>query len=183
MPTYLFSNLTVQIENGDITTENVDAIVNAANSKLQHGGGVAAAIVTRGGYEIQRESDEWVKLHGSVTCDHPAITGPGSLPCRYIIHAVGPVWGTGDEVTKLKTAIYSSLLVANDLKCSSIAFPAISTGIFGFPVELASHCFQDTIEEFSSQKILFFVQLIKIVLFDERTFDIFQTTFSQTKDT
>jgi O-acetyl-ADP-ribose deacetylase (regulator of RNase III) len=182
MSTYLFSNLTVQIDTGDITIEPVDAIVNAANSRLQHGGGVAAAIVSRGGFEIQRESDDWVKLHGPVTFDHPAITGPGTLPCRYIIHAVGPVWGSGDEVNKLKTAINSSLLTANDLKCSSIAFPAISTGIFGFPVELASHCFRDTIEEFASQKTLFFVQLIKIVLFDPRTFHIFQSTFSQDKD-
>jgi O-acetyl-ADP-ribose deacetylase len=179
MPTYLFSSLTVEIEIGDITTGPVDAIVNAANSRLQHGGGVAAAIVSRGGFEIQSESDEWVKLHGPVTFDHPAITGPGSLPCRYVIHAVGPVWGTGDEIFRLKTAIYSSLVVANDLKCSSIAFPAISTGIFGFPVELASRCFRDAIEEFASQKILFFVQLIKIVLFDPHTYHIFQSTFSQ----
>lgn len=179
MPIYLFSSLTVQIDIGDITTESVDAIVNAANSRLQHGGGVAAAIASRGGIEIQRESDDWVKLHGPVTFDHPAITGSGSLPCRHIIHAVGPVWGSGDEVNRLKKAVYSCLMVANDLKCSSIAFPAISTGIFGFPMELASHCFRDAIEEFSSQRILFFVQLIKIVLFDSRTCNTFQSTFSQ----
>jgi len=181
MPTYLFSKLTVQIDTGDVTREHVDAIVNAANSRLQHGGGVAAAIVTRGGYEIQRESNEWVKLHGPATFDHPAITGPGTLPCRHIIHAVGPVWGEGDELNKLRTAVFSTLIVANDLKCSSISFPAISTGIFGFPLELAAGCFLDAVEDFSSQKILFFVQIIRIVLFDNHAFQIFQNAFTNSE--
>lgn len=178
MPTFLYPNLTVQIETGDLTRENVDAIVNAANSRLQHGGGVAAAIVNRGGYEIQRESNEWVKLHGPVTFDHPAITGGGTLPCRHIIHAVGPVWGEGDEISKLHTAVFSSLVTANDLKCASVAFPAISTGIYGFPIEPAAGCFLKAIQDFSSQKILFFVQTVKIVLFDNRAYQVFTKTFT-----
>lgn len=178
MPTFLFPNLTVQIEPGDLTRLNVDAIVNAANSRLQHGGGVAAAIVSRGGLEIQHESNEWVKLHGAVTFDHPAITSAGSLPCRYIIHAVGPVWGEGDETTKLHTAVFSSLVTANDLKCASVAFPAISTGIFGFPLEPVAACFFKAIQDFSNQKILFFVQTVKIVLLDARAYQIFINKFS-----
>jgi O-acetyl-ADP-ribose deacetylase len=178
MPTYLFPNLTVQIETGDITRENVDAIVNAANPRLEYDGGVAAAIVSQGGNVIQQESNEWVKLHGLVSLDRPAITGAGSLPCRYIIHAVGPVWGEGHEIYKLHTAIYSSLVTANDLKCASVAFPAISSGLFGFPLEPAAHCFLLAIQEFSSLNILFFTQTVKIVLFSDHAFQIFRDQFS-----
>jgi O-acetyl-ADP-ribose deacetylase (regulator of RNase III) len=164
---------------GDITELEFDAIVNAANAHLQHGGGVAGAIVRSGGFDIQRESNDWVNIHGPASFNHPAVTGAGSLQCRYIIHAVGPVWGEGNEEEKLKTAIFSSLIVANDLKCATIAFPAISTGIFGFPLQPASECFFQAIEMFSSQKILFFVQIIKIVLFDNHAFQIFTNTFSR----
>ncbi len=183
MPTYLFPNLTVQIDTGDITKENVDAIVNAANAHLLHGGGVAGAIVRNGGFDIQRESYEWVSMHGPASFDRPAITGAGSLPCRYIIHAVGPVWGEGNEEEKLRTAVFSSLVVANDLKCTTVALPAISTGIFGFPLEPASQCFKIAIESFSSQSILFFVTVVKIVLFDHRAFQTFTNTFSEMGNT
>ncbi len=178
MPTYLFNKMTVQIDRGDITLQEVDAIVNAANSHLQHGGGVAAAIVRRGGGIIQQESDEWIFQHGLVTHDHPAITGAGSLSCRHVIHAVGPVWGEGNESEKLKQAIVSSLQVASDLKCVSVAFPAISTGIFGFPVELAAEVFYEVISSFSFSNPLPFVQIIKIVLFDPSTFDVFISAFT-----
>lgn len=179
MATYIFTNLTVQIEQGDITRQNVDAIVNAANSHLLHGGGVAAAIANRGGSNIQRESDEWVKNHGLVTHDHPAITSAGSLPCQYVIHAVGPVWGEGYEIQKLISTVRASLIVANDLKCGSIAFPAISTGIFGFPLELAARCFLSAVSDFALQNILFFLHTVKIILFDETACHIFLNEFSQ----
>lgn len=178
MSTFLFHDLTVQIEKGDITRQQVDAVVNAANSRLLHGGGVAAAISARGGPAIQEESLDWVKLHGPVTSDRPAITGPGSLPCRYVIHAVGPVWGEGYEVQKLTTAVRACLITANDLKCTSIAFPAISTGIFGFPSDLASRCFHEAILDFSSRNLLFFLHLVKLVLFDDKTFHLFNNTFT-----
>jgi len=179
MATYIFNNLTVLIEQGDITRQKVDAIVNAANSHLLHGGGVAASIANRGGSSIQSESDEWVKIHGLATHDHPAITGAGSLPCQYIIHAVGPVWGEGDETEKLNRTIRASLIVANDLKCGSVAFPAISTGIFRFPLELAAKCFLSAISEFASENILFFLHTVKIILFDETASRIFINEFSQ----
>ena len=88
---------TIQIVQGDITIENVDAIVNAANEHLQHGGGVAWAISKKGGPTIQKESDEWIRQHGLVPHSHPAWTSGGLLPAKYVIHAVGPVWGDGDE--------------------------------------------------------------------------------------
>ncbi|MDO8755353.1 MAG: macro domain-containing protein, partial [Anaerolineales bacterium] len=105
----LSTGQTLQIVQGDITTEVVDAIVNAANEHLQHGGGVAWAIVRRGGDVIQEESDKWIQQHGPVSHTHPAWTSGGALPAKYIIHAVGPVWGDGDEDNKLADAITGSL--------------------------------------------------------------------------
>ena len=84
---------TIQIVQGDITTEAVDVIVNAANEHLQHGGGVAWAISKKGGPAIQKESDAWIRQHGLVPHSHPAWTSGGLLPAKYVIHAVGPVWG------------------------------------------------------------------------------------------
>ncbi|NMB54893.1 MAG: macro domain-containing protein [Leptolinea sp.] len=182
MSTYLIKDLTIQIEQGDITLQTVDAIVNAANKFLQHGGGVAGAIVSRGGNVIQRESNDWVNLHGQVTHDHPAITGPGTLPCRHIIHAVGPIWGEGNEVYKLQQAITASLMVANDLKCTSIAFPAISTGIYGFPMKLAAGCFFQSIADFASSDSLHFLQIIKIILREMEDCLIFDSEFSRAVD-
>src|SRR5689334_4935426 len=107
----------LQLVQGDITTEEVDAIVNAANEHLQHGGGVAWAISKKGGSIIQKESDEWIRKNDLVSHAHPAWTSGGHLPAKYVIHAVGPVWGTGDEDSKLADAIHGSLSVADKLKC------------------------------------------------------------------
>ena len=114
---------------GDITSEETDAIVNAANSRLQHGGGVAGAIVRAGGYEIQEESNKI----GHVPVGDATITAAGNLKVRFVIHAVGPVWGEGNEDKKLEGAIYNALKIAIEKKLKSISIPAISTGIFGFP--------------------------------------------------
>lgn len=128
----------LQVVRGDLTKESVDAIVNAANAQLQHGGGVAGAIARLGGPAIQAESDAWVRRFGPVPHARPAHTHAGKLPCRYVIHAVGPVWGSGNEDAKLAEAVRGSLQVAEQLGLVSIAMPAISTGIFGFPVERAA---------------------------------------------
>src|SRR5512142_2026007 len=105
----------VQLVQGDLTTEEVGAIVNAANEHLQHGGGVAWAISKKGGPAIQRESDSWIRHHGPVTHARPAWTSGGLLPATYVIHAVGPVWGDGDEDHKLAAAVTGSLQVAEEL--------------------------------------------------------------------
>jgi O-acetyl-ADP-ribose deacetylase (regulator of RNase III) len=123
----------IRIVQGDITEEPVDAIVNAANGRLSHGGGVAGAIVRRGGAAIQEESDAWVEHHGEVPTGSAAITGAGDLEARYVIHAVGPVWGSGDEEAKLARAARSALDLAMEYGLESISLPAISSGIFGFP--------------------------------------------------
>src|SRR5512142_3255899 len=142
---------TVQIVQGDITTEEVDAIVNAANEHLQHGGGVAWAISKTGGPAIQKKSDAWIRHHGTVSHARPAWTSGGRLPAKYVIHAVGPVWGDGDEDKKLESAVTGSLHLADELKCSSIALPAISTGIFGFPKERAAQIIFSTIEKYFAE--------------------------------
>src|SRR5574340_23751 len=123
----------LQLVEGDITAEQVDAIVNAANSHLLHGGGLAGALVRHGGDVIQQESNAWVRAHGPVSHTRPAWTSAGRLPARYILHAVGPVWGEGDEDSKLSAAVQGSLSLADELGLVSLALPAISTGIFGFP--------------------------------------------------
>jgi len=163
----------LEIVQGDITGEAVDAIVNAANSHLQHGAGVAGAIVRRGGYQIQQESLEWVRRNGPVGHDEPAFTGAGKLPCRYVIHAVGPVWGEGDEDVKLSSAIRGSLQVAERLGLASIAFPAISTGIFGFPKERAAHIFFETLQDYFSTNPSSGLKLVRLTLYDRPTLTTF----------
>jgi len=169
----LASNQTIQIVQGDITTENVDAIVNAANEHLQHGGGVAWAISKRGGAAIQKESDDWIRQHGPVPHSRPAWTSGGLLPAKYVIHAVGPVWGDGDEDNKLASAVTGSLRVAEELKCSSMALPAISTGIFGFPKDRAAGIIFSAIEKFFAETSMPVLKTIKLVLFDQPTVDVF----------
>ncbi len=121
---------TLELVKGDITELDTDAIVNAANSALKMGGGVAGAIRRKGGEEIQRECDKigYCPVGGAV------ITTGGRLKARYVIHAVGPRMGEGDEDRKLKDATLNSLRLAESKGLKSIALPAISTGIFGFPM-------------------------------------------------
>jgi len=170
----------LQIVQGDITIEEVDAIVNAANEHLQHGGGVAWAISKRGGPDIQKESDEWIRTKGTVSHAHPAWTSGGLLPAKYVIHAVGPVWGdprgagtSGDENAKLSVAVTGSLRVADELGLKSIAFPAISTGIFGFPKERAAKVILESIGTYFRENTSSGVKVIKLVLFDQPTADAF----------
>jgi O-acetyl-ADP-ribose deacetylase len=164
---------TIQIVQGDITTEAVDAIINAANERLQHGGGAAWAISKKGGSTIQKESDAWIRKHGRVSHANPAWTSGGLLPARYVIHAVGPVWGDGDEDNKLESAVTGSLRVAEELKCSSIAMPAISTGIFGFPKDRAAEIIFSVIEQYFVENSSSEVKIVKLILFDQPTVDVF----------
>lgn len=169
----------LQIVRGDLTMETVDAIVNAANSYLQHGGGVAAAIARRGGPQIQAESDAWVRSHGPVSHSEPAYTHAGNLPCKYVIHAVGPVWGEGEEEDKLVAAITGSLKLAEQLQLFSIAFPAISTGIFGFPKEAAAGVIFEAILSYFSQNPHSGLKLVRLTLYDQPTLDAFLTIWRE----
>jgi O-acetyl-ADP-ribose deacetylase (regulator of RNase III) len=162
-----------QVVQGDLTQQDVDAIVNPANARLQHGGGVAGLIVRRGGSEIQAESNQWVRDHGPVSHAEPAHTTAGTLPCERVIHAVGPVWGSGDEDAKLAAAVTGSLQVADQLGLESIAFPAISTGIFGFPKERAAGVIFDAIETYFQENPSSQVKLTRLVLYDDASVETF----------
>ncbi len=168
---------TLQIVQGDITTEEVDAIINAANQHLQHGGGVAWAISKKGGAAIQRESDAWIREHGLVSHARPAWTTGGLLPVKYVIHTVGPVWGEGDEDAKLETAVTGALRVADELACPSIALPAVSTGIYGFPKDRAAQILFSAMEAYFAVNPSSGLKTIKLVLFDEPTVDVFLKTW------
>ncbi len=157
----------LQIVHGDLTEEHVDAIVNAANAYLAHGGGVAGAIVRKGGAQIQNESNAWVRQYGPVAHDSPAYTTAGNLPCRYVIHAVGPVWGEGDEDTKLSAAVHGSLGLADQLSLASLALPAISTGIFGFPGQRAAGVILSAIRNYFALNPDSSVRLVRVVLIDQ----------------
>lgn len=130
----------IRVIHGDLTESNADAIVNAANSYLQHGGGVAGAISRRGGPVIQEESDRI----GHVPVGQCALTSGGNLKARYVIHAVGPRWGEGDEEQKLISAVRNTLSLAAGQGLESVSFPAISAGIFGFPKK---RCAEIMVEE------------------------------------
>lgn len=170
------SNQILQIVHGDITMEEVDAIVNAANERLQHGGGVAWAIVQKGGPGIQNESDQWIREHGLVPHSHPAWTSGGLLPAKYVIHAVGPVWGDGNEDKKLGQAVTGSLRAADELHCFSVAMPAISTGIFGFPIERAADIILSGLEEYFQGRPSL-IQVVRLVLLDRASVDVFLKSF------
>lgn len=129
----------LELVEGDVTQLDTDAIVNAANEYLAHGGGVAGVISRRGGPAIQRESNEWVRQHGPVRTGSAAITSGGNLKARYVIHAVGPVYdGTLRSAELLGSAVRAALQAADERGLKSVALPAISTGIFGYPMEEAA---------------------------------------------
>lgn len=169
----------LELLQGDLTEQKVDAIVNAANEYLMHGGGVAAAIVRKGSEVIQEESDAWVAEHGRVSHDQPALTSAGRLPCRYVIHAVGPVWGSGEEEKKLSQAIRGSLELAEKLELTSIAFPPISTGIFGFPKDKAAIVFLQTFQDYFRQNNQSKIKLVQLVIIDQPTYVIFAEQFGR----
>jgi len=140
----LDNNKILRLVEGDITERNVDVIVNAANSYLKHGGGVAAAIARKGGAVIQDESDMIITAGGLVPVGSAVITTAGRLPCKAVIHTVGPRMGEGNEDYKLRKAVKSSLLLASEKGFTSISMPAISSGIFGFPKD---RCARILVEE------------------------------------
>lgn len=135
---------TIRLVQGDLTELEVDAIVNAANAQLVLGAGVAGAVRTKGGPSIQ---DECNRIGGTVV-GGAVITGGGNLKARYVIHAVGPRQGEGEEDAKLRSATWNSLLRATEKELLTIAFPAISTGIFGFPKERCAQIMLKAVEEF-----------------------------------
>lgn len=165
--------LEVRLVRGDITAYPADAIVNAANSELLPGGGVCGAIHRAGGPAIAEECRRIHSERGSLSPGQAVATTAGRLASKYVIHAVGPIWSGGNQgqAEALSSCYRECIRVADDLKLHSIAFPAISTGIFGYPVEKAAWVAIPTvIEGLRSAKNLV---LVIIVLFDRATLDAF----------
>eukprot|EP00347_Sterkiella_histriomuscorum_P010880 403374568 len=172
---------TIQVHLGDITNENVDAITNAANEYLSHGAGVAGAIMRRGGYQIQKESDDWVSKHGKVPTGKAAVTGAGKMTnVKYIIHAVGPIWNRGDkEPGQLRSCIDETLMMAHKIEIESLSIPAISSGIFGFPKDLCAQILFERAEKFAMENDLSktTVKLVRFTNFDTPTCSVFEEEF------
>lgn len=142
----------IEVIQGDITQINVDAIVNAANNQLSHGGGVCGAIHNAAGPDLEKEC---LKFDGCATGD-AKVTKGYDLPASYVIHTVGPVWKGGDrnEPQLLASTYYNALKQANEVQANTVAFPAISCGIFGYPVEKAAEVAVKTVHDFLRQNAL-----------------------------
>ncbi len=169
------NNKLLRLVTGDITERDVDAIVNAANSYLQHGGGVAGAIVRKGGQIIQDESNKV----GFVPVGSAAVTTAGKLPAKFVIHAVGPRMGEGDEDNKLKNAVVSSLKLATEKGITSISMPAISSGIFGFPKDRCAHILVTEAKKFLSSHRDTPLEVVEFCIFDEHTLSFFKQEFDK----
>ena len=167
------SGVTIILRQGDLTQENVDAIVNAANSQLAHGGGVAGAIVRAGGSSIQEESARIAPI----AVGEAGITTGGGLPARWVIHAVGPRMGEGDEDRKLRSAGRNALALAHERGLASIAFPAISSGIFGYPKDRCAEVLLDTTVRFFEENPDASLREVRFCNFDEPTWSIFLKHF------
>jgi O-acetyl-ADP-ribose deacetylase (regulator of RNase III) len=166
----------IRLIKGDITDQNVDVVVNPANSYLKHGGGVAGAIVRKGGKIIQTESDKI----GFVPVGSAVITTSGELPCQAIIHTVGPKMGEGNEDFKLSKSIHSSLSLASENSYKSISIPAISSGIFGFPKDRCANILLDeSIKFLENNKTS--LQTIEFCIIDNETLFHFKMKFKKLK--
>ncbi|MEJ2697694.1 MAG: macro domain-containing protein [Candidatus Sulfobium sp.] len=172
---YHIGGKTLRLVQGDITARDVDAIVNAANSHLQHGGGVAGAIVRKGGQTIQEESDRI----GFTPVGSAVITGGGKLPAKFVIHAVGPRMGEGDEDDKLKGAVLSSLELASQKKLLSISLPAISSGTFGFPKDRCAKILVGESASFLRKNTQTSIRIVEFCIFDKHTLGFFKKEFDR----
>lgn len=159
----------IEIKQADITEERTEAIVNPANAHLQHGGGVAGAIVRKGGYVIQEESNNI----GHCPVGEAVVTSAGLLPCKFIIHTVGPIMGEGYEEMKLRKATHNCLTRAEELGLRSIALPAISTGVFGYPLEDCARVMLSETATFLNAHPEMALRVV-FCLFDQQARDIFE---------
>ncbi len=176
MDVFSYRGRQIIVLKGDITDVEADAIVNAANRFLKHGGGVAAAIVKKGGYIIQKESNKIVAEMGPLEVGEAVATTAGKLKAKKVIHTVGPMYGEGNEREKLIKAVYNSLRLADSMGFESIAFPAISTGIYRVPLSLASNAIIDGIKLFIDENPETSIKKILLVLYTTSAYDVFRET-------
>uniref|UniRef100_A0A3B1JP58 Macro domain-containing protein n=1 Tax=Astyanax mexicanus TaxID=7994 RepID=A0A3B1JP58_ASTMX len=156
--------VTITVRKADICKFKVDAVVNAANEDLKHIGGLALALLKAAGPSLQDDSDRYVAVNGKVQPGNAITTGAGRLPCKYVVHAVGPRYSDTDSFTavrRLRQAVRESLKQAIEKQCTTIAVPAISSGIFGFPLELCSQTI--------AKELYAYVEAQKIALKEQNT--------------
>lgn len=171
----------IAVVQGDITQENVDVIVNAANARLAHGGGVAAAIARAGGPAIEAESQSWVAEHGPVPRGGAAVTTAGDMTAGHVVHVVGPVYqGDPDDELHLAEAVAAALDAAIQLGAASVALPAISAGIYGYPLADACRVIVDAVRDWLDDGGA--IRDIRLVAFDERTAEQFRLALCSTRD-
>lgn len=174
-----FNNSTIKLIQGDITKEEVDAIVNAANSSLMGGGGVDGAIHRAGGPAILAQCKEIRSKQGKLPTGQAVATTAGNLKAKYVIHTVGPIYSGGNkgEPELLASCYRESLMIAKEKGCKTVAFPSISTGVYGYPLDKAAKIALNTIAEFLNNDSS--IQEVRMVLFGAEAFDIFKNTLEE----
>ncbi len=169
-------NKVLKLIEGNIALVDAEAIVNAANKSLILGGGVAGAIRSFGGPSIQEECNSI----GPIEVGEAVITGAGNLKAKYVIHAAGPVYGEGNEDEKLKKATFNSLECAKKKRIRSIAIPAISTGIFRFPIKRCSEIMIKACLDFIKDNE--YPEEIILCLYGDKSFSVFETTLNHVEE-
>jgi O-acetyl-ADP-ribose deacetylase (regulator of RNase III) len=177
MPNSRLISPEIKIIKGDITKVNVDVVVNAANTSLMGGGGVDGAIHKAGGPTILEECRKIVAKQGGCKTGEAVITSAGQLPAKFVIHTVGPIWRGGNKREKqnLSDCYRNSLQLALDNNCNSIAFPNISTGVYGFPKAEAAKIAITTVKDFL--KVHDEIKEIIFVCFDQENYELLKETY------
>jgi len=172
MTTLPIGHTTLRLVQGDITVQEVDAVVNAANSSLMGGGGVDGAIHRAGGPDILAECKQIVARQGRLPTGEAVLTTAGRMPARHVVHTVGPVWhgGSRNEDALLANAYRNSLTLAAGSGCRTIAFPSISTGIYSFPIQRAARIALRTLAETIAAVD---VDEVRMVLFSPRDLEVY----------
>lgn len=171
---------TFTVVHADLLRESVDAIVNAANGHLSHGGGIAAAIARAAGPELTKEGDALVARDGPIPTGGAAVTTAGRLPFRGVIHAVGPRQGDGDEQAKLTAALVAAFRLADERGWASVAFPAVSSGIFAVPADVCSAAYVAAVRQFWSENPGTKVKAIRLCVFPGPFADAVRAEMGQT---
>jgi len=171
-------NRSVELIQGDITQQDTDAIVNAANSSLMGGSGVDGAIHRAAGPELLEACKRIVAQQGRCPTGQAVITPGCNLKARYVIHTVGPVWrdGSHDEAGLLRSAYHNSLLLAAQNNVKTIAFPSISTGAYGYPIDLAAVVALETVRDFLQDQSM---ELVRFVLFGGANLGTYQEAYDR----
>lgn len=155
-----------EVVTGDLLAERTDAIVNAANSHLAHGAGVALAIAQAAGFELVTEGNTLVRQHGEIPVGEAVVTTAGGLPFKGVIHTVGPRMGQGDERAKLVRALHSAFVIAHEKGWMSMSFPGVSSGIFSVPHDICAAAYFEAVSGFWETHGDSSLRLIRLVLFE-----------------